>query len=70
MLIPFKRGKFPVGDDNEEDDIAEFQQKIASAELPAHALKAAEKELKVLLAKQVEKATLWRISQRWLFVAI
>ena len=55
MLIPFKRGKFPVGggivldnSDNEEDDIAEFQQKIVSAELPAHALKAAEKELKVL----------------------
>lgn len=34
-------------DDSEEDDIAELQRKIVSAKLPAHALTAAEKELKV-----------------------
>ena len=59
MLIPLNRGKFPLeggtvmgNSDDEEDDIAEFQRKIVSAKLPAHALKAAEKELKVLI-KQV-----------------
>lgn len=37
-------------DDNEdEDDIAELQQKLRAAELPSHALKVAMKEIKVYI---------------------
>lgn len=39
----------------EEDDIAELQQKIVSAKLPTHAQKAAEKELKVHVIRKNAK---------------
>jgi hypothetical protein len=36
------------GLDDEEDEIAELEQRLRAAKLPEHALKAAKKELKVL----------------------